>query len=54
MQVHYYLRTYINSVMHQHRQSSLKTGLQNVKKDDLTFPEWRALIENQGDTTLIH
>ena len=24
------------------------------EKDKLTFPEWMALIENQGDATLIH
>ena len=30
------------------------SGLQNAEIDDLTFPEWRALIENQGDATLIH
>ena len=32
----------------------IKIGLQNAEKDELTFPEWMALIENQGDATLIH
>ena len=54
MQVHYYLCVYVNSPTRQYEESSLKHWTIECGKDDLTFPKWMVLIENQGDATLIH
>ena len=54
MQVHYYLCVYVNSPTRQYSESSLKYWTTECRKNDLTFSEWMALIENQGYATLIH